>query len=157
MLFFVLLYFHGFIEFFREAYLLMQCSRYGWKNFWVSFCGQRFSLLPKVLETSAGLWIILSTWTRQPIRFAFVFAIKVCMKNTGVTVDHLQMKISRAMKFLLNRGATAFIKLYSTSYCLSTCTSGIRNSLSCGNPNATNLKEQRNNWFVQKRDRSFLL
>ena len=44
------------------------------------------------------------------------FAIKICIKNIGVTVCHLRMEISRAMKFLLNRGATAFIKLYSANY-----------------------------------------
>ena len=29
------------------------------------------------------------------------FAIKICMKNTGETVGHLPMEISRATKFLL--------------------------------------------------------
>ena len=68
------------------------------------------------------------------------FAINIYIKNTGVTVGHLPKEISRATNFLLERGAAAFIKLQSANYCLSTCTRGIRNSLSCRNPNVINLK-----------------
>ena len=52
------------------------------------------------------------------------FAIKVCMKNADVTVGHLPLEISRAKKFLLDRGATAFIKLYLTNYCVSPLVQG---------------------------------
>ena len=52
------------------------------------------------------------------------FAIKICMKNTGVTVGHLPMEISRPTKFLLERGATAFVKLTSTNYCVSPLVQG---------------------------------
>ena len=40
------------------------------------------------------------------------------------------MEISRARKFLLDRGATAFIKLYSTNYCVSPLVQG-RLKISC--------------------------
>ena len=52
------------------------------------------------------------------------FAIKVCIKNTGVTFGHLLLETSRATKFLLDRGATAFIKLHSTNYCVSPLVQG---------------------------------
>ena len=52
------------------------------------------------------------------------FAIKVCIKNTGVTVGHLLMETSRVTKFLLDRRATAFIKLHSTNYCVSPLVQG---------------------------------
>ena len=52
------------------------------------------------------------------------FAIKICMKNTGVTVGHLPMEISRPTKFLLERGATEFVKLTSTNYCVSPLVQG---------------------------------
>ena len=52
------------------------------------------------------------------------FAIKFILKNTGVTVGHLLMKISRATNFLLDGGVTAFIKLYSTNYCVSPLVQG---------------------------------
>ena len=52
------------------------------------------------------------------------FAIKVSIKNTGVTVGHLLMETSRVTKFLLDRGATAFIKLHSTNYCVSPLVQG---------------------------------
>ena len=52
------------------------------------------------------------------------FAIKVCIKNTGVTVGHLLMETSRATKLLLDRGATSFIKLHSTNYCVSPLVQG---------------------------------
>ena len=52
------------------------------------------------------------------------FAIKICMKNTDVTVSHLPLEISRAKKFLLERGATAFIKLYLTNYGVSPLVQG---------------------------------
>ena len=52
------------------------------------------------------------------------FAIKICIKNVGVTLGHLQMEIPRATRFLLDRGATAFIKLYSTNYCVSSLVQG---------------------------------
>ena len=45
------------------------------------------------------------------------FALKIYIKNTGVTAGHLPTEISKATKSLLDRGATAFIKLYSTNYC----------------------------------------
>ena len=47
------------------------------------------------------------------------FALKIYIKNTGVTAGHLPTEISKATKSLLDRGATAFIKLYSTNYCVS--------------------------------------
>ena len=50
-------------------------------------------------------------------------------KKPGVRAGHLPMKIYRARMFLLDSGATAFIKLYSTNYCLSTCTRGL--DISC--------------------------
>ena len=52
------------------------------------------------------------------------FAIKTCIKNTGVTVGHLPMEISRATKFLLDSGATVFIKLCFTNYCVAPLVQG---------------------------------
>ena len=52
------------------------------------------------------------------------FAMKFVLKNTGVTVGHSPMEISRATNFLLDRGVTAFIKLYSTNYCVSPLVQG---------------------------------
>ena len=52
------------------------------------------------------------------------FAIKICMKNKCETVDHLPMEISRATKFLLDRGASVFVKLTSTNYCVSPLVQG---------------------------------
>ena len=39
-------------------------------------------------------------------RDEIVFAIKTCQKGTNKTVGHLPMEISRATKFLIDRGAT---------------------------------------------------
>ena len=50
-------------------------------------------------------------------------------KKPGVIARHLPVKIYRARMFLLDSGATVFIKLYSTNYCLSTCTRGL--DISC--------------------------
>lgn len=52
------------------------------------------------------------------------FAIKICLKNTGTTVGHLPMEISRPTKFLLDRAATIFVDLTSTNYCVSPLVQG---------------------------------
>ena len=81
------------------------------------------------------------------------FGIKICIRNAGVTVGHLPMEISRATKFLLDRGTTAFIKLFSTNYCVSPLVQG-------GFEIPCRVETQRpptlKNRFVQKHDRSFL-
>ena len=40
-------------------------------------------------------------------------------RNSGATVGHLPMENSRAIKFLLDRGARVFATLTSTNYCVS--------------------------------------
>ena len=88
----------------------MQCSRYSWKIFWVFFCGIGFHYYSKYWQPQLDHEL----YCQHELYNAFdFFAIKICIK-TGVTVGHLPMKISRATKFLLDRGGTAFIKLYST-------------------------------------------
>jgi len=52
------------------------------------------------------------------------FAIKICLKNTGITVGHLPMEISRSTKFLLDKGAAIYIELASTNYCVSPLVQG---------------------------------
>ena len=43
-----------------------------------------------------------------------IFAIKVMDRNSGATVGHLPMENSRAIKFILDRGARVFATLTST-------------------------------------------
>ena len=105
------------IEFFREAYL---CS--------VQDMAEKYFEFPSVVR---GFHYCRKYWQPQqddklycqhePDNPCNFFAIKICIKNTGVTVDHLPMEISRATKFLLDRGATAFI-VFDKLLCLSTCT-----------------------------------
>ena len=53
-----------------------------------------------------------------------IFAIKVMDRNSGSTVGHLPMENSRAIKFLLDRGARVFATLTSTNYCVSPLVQG---------------------------------
>ena len=53
-----------------------------------------------------------------------IFAIKVMDRNSGATVGHLPMENSRAIKFLLDRGARVFATLTSTNYCVSPLVQG---------------------------------
>ena len=52
------------------------------------------------------------------------FAIKVCDIDSGTTVGHLPMENSRAIKFLLDRGARVNAVLTSTNYCVSPLVQG---------------------------------
>ena len=53
-----------------------------------------------------------------------IFAIKVMDRNSGATVGHLPMENSRAIKFLLDRGARVFATLTATNYCVSPLVQG---------------------------------
>ena len=86
------------IEFFREACLLMQCSRYGW-IFEFPSAVRGFQYYGKYWQPQLDDELYCQHELHNPFDF---FAIKICMKNTGVSVGHLPMEISRATKFLLD-------------------------------------------------------
>ena len=44
------------------------------------------------------------------------FAIKTCQLDSGKTVGHLPMELSRISKFILDRGAKITVKLCETHY-----------------------------------------
>ena len=95
-----------FIEIFRETYLLMQISRYGWKNFLLRL---EVFIYRKYWQPQLDDELYYQHELDNPFDF---FAIRICIKT-----QVLPMKISRTTKFLLDWGAIAFIKLYSTIYC----------------------------------------
>ena len=94
----------------------MQCSRYVWKNFDFPSTVRGFYYYRKYWQPQLDDKLCCQQKLDNPFNF---FAIKICIKNVGVTLGHLRMEIPRATKFLLDRGATAFIKLYSTNCCVS--------------------------------------
>ena len=48
-----------------------------------------------------------------------IFAIKTCSQENGGSYRHLPKEISRATKFLINRGALVFVEVSSNHYCCS--------------------------------------
>ena len=90
----------------------------------------------------------MSACTKQTIWF---LCYKICIKKHRCYSWPFANEDFQSNEFSTWQRSDSFYQIiFDKLLCLSAFTRGIRNSLSCRNANATKLKEQRNNWFVQK-------